>query len=140
MGKFTTYKVAEFSTAHITSHDDDLLQQCVEDLMQKVLKHKSALPTMFGIEAELDARIEAILKESDHDDLTCLIVYGKDQGYWIHCGCDIQSVEDDLEKAKAAGFSGAFCKIVWDAHNAGCRWVEFDADGEQYEDYPKFKW
>jgi len=81
------------------------------------------------------------------EDLSAFAIYdvkgGKVQfGYLVYTGLD-----DDLESwlgtkkiAEDAGFSAAFMGLVELARNSGCKFLQLDCDGIEYDDLPKFNW
>jgi hypothetical protein len=105
-------KVLEASTSHITAQDDRLLKQ---------------------------------------EDMSALAVYdvkgGETQfGYLIYTGLeDGTSIQEELlsftqASLKAAGFSDALYNLLSLAKRNGCKFLQLDCDGVEYDDLPKFDW
>lgn len=104
-------KVLEASTGHITKEDDKLLRR------------------------------------DGQDDLAVYDVKGGKirYGYLIYTGLDEGSIREEdssFTKAslKAAGFSDALFNLLSLAKKAGCKFLQLDCDGVEYDDLPTFNW
>jgi hypothetical protein len=71
------------------------------------------------------------------------IVYKYDYGYFVYT---YPSIEDDIEFAEILhsyekrGFSKEFLNILKYARSLGCKYLQLDADGEIYNDFPMCEW
>jgi hypothetical protein len=103
----------------------------------------------------LEASTSHITKEDDkllrREDLSALAVYdvkgGKTRyGYLIYTGLDDgTSIQEELlsftlTSLKAAGFSDALFNLLSLARKAGCKFLQLDCDGVEYDDLPTFDW
>jgi hypothetical protein len=105
-------KVLEASTGHITEEDDKLLRR--EDLADLAVYDVKVGKVKFGY----------------------LIYTGLDDG------TSIQEELQSFTKAslKAAGFSDALFNLLSLAKKAGCKFLQLDCDGVEYDDLPTFDW
>jgi hypothetical protein len=104
-------KVFEASSCHITQQDDKLLKR---------------------------------------DDLSALAVYdikaGKVRyGYLIYTGLEdnnaVEELKDFTKEAIAKdGYSTALINLLELAKKNGCKFLQLDCDGVEYEDLPRFNW
>ena len=90
-------KVLECSTAHITSKDNDLLNQ---------------------------------------DGMSAPAVYKFEYGHFVYA----ENVFEEQETLAKTGFSEQFIRILKKANSEGCKFVQFDCDGMEYNDLEKFNW
>lgn len=56
----------------------------------------------------------------------------------VYCGGD--GIEQKIEEFRALGLSEQTLKLMQEANGEGHRWLEFDRDGEIYDDLQKFNW
>lgn len=56
-------------------------------------------------------------------------------GFLIYTGLD-----DTTSDNKVEGFSDAFNNLLKLAKDNGCKFLQLDCDGVEYEDLPKFDW
>jgi hypothetical protein len=104
-------KVLEACTSHITEEDDKLLK-C----------------------------------EGQNDLAVYDIKGGKVQyGYLIYTGLDEGSIREENQSftqasLKAAGFSDALFNLLSLAKKSGCKFLQLDCDGVEYDDLPTFNW
>ena len=78
------------------------------------------------------------------EDMTSLVVYkviGGEilYGYLIYTYLDDQDTFTKKSLMKD-GYSEALCNLLELAKNQGCKFLQLDGDGTQYEDLPTFDW
>ena len=87
---------------------------------------------------------DALLNREDLSAFAIYVVKGGSisYGYLVYTGMD-----DDLENwlgtkkiAEEAGFSQAFTALIDLARQSGCKFLQLDCDGVEYDDLPKFNW
>lgn len=61
-------------------------------------------------------------------------------GWMIFCAYDAEFMKIFISELKSAGLSDQVCQIVMESNEAGHRWVNFDRDGEEYEDLQSYDW
>ena len=69
-------------------------------------------------------------------DETPAIAYSYEEGVFVFAG----DPQDDYRDFKDYGFSLEFVHILLWARQLGCKYVQFDCDGTEYEQLPKFEW
>lgn len=104
-------KVFEASSCHITKKDDQLLK-----------RHDT------GTVSAYEMRGSGIL-----------------YGFLIYTSLEenssiVESGIPDEAAIKAEGFSDAFINLLKLAKKNGCKFLQLDCDGVEYEDLPKFEW
>lgn len=105
-------KVFEASTCHITEEDDKLLRQ--------------------------DGQSELSVYDIKGGEVQYgyLIYTGLDNGTSV----DEQNPSFTKDSLKTAGFSDALVNLLSLAKKSGCKFLQLDCDGVEYEDLPKFNW
>ena len=104
-------KVLEACTSHITEEDDRLLKR--EDLSALAVYDVKADKTQFGY----------------------LIYTGLEEG------TSVQEEQSFTQASlKTAGFSDALYNLLSLARKAGCKFLQLDCDGVEYDDLPIFNW
>ena len=73
-----------------------------------------------------------LLDNSKKDINSPIIVYDYPEGYFVYV--PQIAVEEELEGFMTYGMSEEFCKIIKLASDKGCKYVQFDCDGIEYED------
>jgi len=104
-------KVLEACTSHITEQDNRLLKR--EDLADLAVYDIKGGKVQFGF----------------------LIYTGLEEGTSVQ---EEQSFTQ--ESLKAAGFSDALYNLLSLARKAGCKFLQLDCDGVEYDDLPTFDW
>jgi hypothetical protein len=104
-------KVLEACTSHITQEDNKLLGQ--EDLADLVVYNIKGGKTQYGY----------------------LIYTGLEEG------TSVQEEQSFTQASlKAAGFSDALYNLLSLARKNGCKFLQLDCDGVEYDDLPTFNW
>ncbi len=66
-----------------------------------------------------------------------LIAYPTGTGYFVHTQ---RAEDDDAMKAMESRYTKELLNLVRQAHEQNAVFLRFDADGEVYDDIPKFDW
>ena len=108
---------------------------------------KSTAPCVHKI---LEVSSGHITKEDDRllkKDLSAFAVYNVKGGDVLYGFLIYTGLDDDLEEflgtkkiGKQEGFSPAFFHLIDLARNAGCKFLQIDCDGVEYDDLPKYDW
>ena len=109
--RLRTYKYADVSTMHVTKEDADLLA--------------------------VDARIRSGKRDPR---IPALIVFGYEEGFFVHVPEDEETFKDGLRMAKRHGYSKGMLKLLRLARDEGASFLRLDADGEPYGGLRTFDW
>ena len=86
----------------------------------------------------------SLLRQEDHCSLCVYEVRGSGilYGYLICTGFEDSSINpDEFYKAvKDEGYSDAMINLLKLAKDKGCKFLQLDCDGMQYDDLPSFDW
>lgn len=104
-------KVFEASTSHITQKDDQLLK-------------RENLCTVSAYEIKGGGILYGFLVYTSLEENSSIV----------------ESGIPDEAALKAEGFSDAFINLLKLAKKNGCKFLQLDCDGVEYEDLPKFNW
>jgi len=100
-------------------------------------------PVEYEIEKVLVLSTGHVTLEDSHrldlKDRANVIVHDYEHGWYIWVGSD-EPFSDQLLRARAEGYSAAFCNLMTLAHSLGCSYLKLDCDGPLREDLPKFDW
>lgn len=107
-------KVFEASSCHITQEDDALLQR--EDLSSLATYKVKGGDTLYGFLIYTGLEDTSIVEDTRVSDMA--------NTNWV----------------KAEGFSDAFINLLKLAKKNGCKFLQLDCGGVEYEDLPKFEW
>lgn len=99
-------------------------------------KEKLTTPKFLDISTGHVTQEDMVRLEKPESGLT---VYPFEYGNWVHVSQDHPS--DITPKAlKALGYSEGFVKVYLAARKAGCWFIKFDQDGDEYEQFEQYEW
>jgi hypothetical protein len=90
---------------------------------------------------------DKLLKREDLCSLSVYRVKGGDilYGFLIYTGLEDNTSVDEMKSfsdtaIKTEGYSDALLNLLMMAKRNGCKFLQLDCDGVEYEDLPKFDW
>lgn len=104
-------KVFEASSCHITGEDDKLLK-------------RDTTGTVSAYEIKGGGILYGFLIYTSLEENSSIV----------------ESGIPDEASMKAEGFSDAFINLLKLAKKSGCKFLQLDCDGVEYDDLPKFEW
>jgi hypothetical protein len=89
-----------------------------------------------------DKLIKATCHAYKDSDVECkeLIVHPYEEGCFIFADYDKSEVKWVYKTLKKEGYSTALINLLKIARFHGCKYLQLDCDGVQYDDLPTFKW
>jgi hypothetical protein len=115
--KLNSFSVSNVSTVHISKTDNEVLEKY----------------SKFSATGEPNHYPITVLRYF-HGFMVEAFIWNKD------VGMTREDIEENERAILAAGHSEAFVNLLGITGRQGHKWLCLDADGDKYEDLPKFKW